>query len=165
MVPRGTPFGILRLKEKMMKKMVFALLAGLILLSGMVSPEPDMWAMFSKTKFVERLNKEWGMNFLYPNFPEELKAFDGKEVTISGFYIPLDLSNDNIAVLSKFPMAECFFCGGSGPESVVVGYLKNPSKRKIKTDEIIKIRGVLSLNEEDIEELNFILLDAEILPD
>jgi uncharacterized membrane protein YcgQ (UPF0703/DUF1980 family) len=149
----------------MMKKKVFTLIAGLILLSGMISPEPDMWAMFSKTKFVEKLNKEWGMNFLYPKFPEELKAFDGKKVTVSGFYIPLDMNNSNIAVLSKFPMAECFFCGGSGPESVVVGYLKNAPKRKIKTDEIIKVRGILKLNEDDIEELNFILLEAEIILD
>jgi uncharacterized membrane protein YcgQ (UPF0703/DUF1980 family) len=148
-----------------MKKLTLVLMAGLILLSSMKSEEPDMWALFSKTDFSEKLNKEFGMYFLYPKFSEELKAFEGKEVTVMGFYIPLDMNNSNVAVLSKFPMAECFFCEGAGPESIVVGYLNKKPGKKIKTDEIIKIKGRLKLNEDDIEELNFILLDAEIVPD
>ncbi len=148
-----------------MKKMTLALLTGLIMLSSMKSVEQDMWALFSKTSFVEKLNREFGMYFLYPKFPQELKAFEGKEVTVMGFYIPLDMNASNVAVLSKFPMAECFFCGGAGPESIVVGYLKTKPGKKIKTDEIIKIKGRLKLNGDDIEELNFILLDAEIVPD
>ncbi|MCH7404514.1 hypothetical protein [Belliella aquatica] len=148
-----------------MKKITIILFAGLLLLSSMKSFEPDMWALFSKTKFVEKLNDEFGMYFLYPKFPEELKEFEGKIVTVSGFYIPLDMNASNIAVLSKFPMAECFFCGGAGPESIVVGYLKANPKRKIKTDEIVKVRGKLKLNENDIDELNFILQDAEIILD
>lgn len=148
-----------------MKKITIFLFAGLLLLSSMKSVEPDMWALFSKTKFVEKLNDEFGMYFLYPKFPEELKEFEGKIVTVSGFYIPLDMNASNIAVLSKFPMAECFFCGGAGPESIVVGYLKANPKRKIKTDEIVKVRGKLKLNENDIDELNFILQDAEIILD
>lgn len=148
-----------------MKKITLTLIGGLLLLSSMKSLEPDMWALFSKTRFVEKLNREFGMYFLYPKFPDELMAFEGKIVTVSGFYIPLDMNASNIAVLSKFPMAECFFCGGAGPESIVVGYLKNKPNRKIKTDEIVKIRGKLKLNENDIDELNFILQDAEIILD
>jgi hypothetical protein len=148
-----------------MKKITLTLIGGLLLLSSMKSLEPDMWALFSKTRFVEKLNQEFGMYFLYPKFPDELMVFEGKIVTVSGFYIPLDMNASNIAVLSKFPMAECFFCGGAGPESIVVGYLKNKPNRKIKTDEIVKIRGKLKLNENDIDELNFILQDAEIILD
>ncbi|MCH7397284.1 hypothetical protein MM213_11800 [Belliella sp. R4-6] len=148
-----------------MKKIALTLIGGLLLLSSMVSVEPDMWAMFSKTRFVEKLNREFGMYFLYPKFPDELMEFEGKVVTVSGFYIPLDMNASNIAVLSKFPMAECFFCGGAGPESIVVGYLKKKPNRKIKTDEIVKIKGKLKLNENDIDELNFILQDAEIILD
>ncbi|AFL83862.1 hypothetical protein Belba_1228 [Belliella baltica DSM 15883] len=148
-----------------MKKLTVFLFAGFLLLSSMKSVEPDMWALFSKTKFVEKLNDEFGMYFLYPKFPEELIEFEGKIVTVSGFYIPLEMNASNIAVLSKFPMAECFFCGGAGPESIVVGYLKNKPNRTIKTDEIVKVRGKLKLNEKDIDELNFILQDAEIIMD
>lgn len=146
-----------------MRKILFSLVAIFLLGTAMMQPTPDMWALFSKTRFVEKLNREFGMYFLYPKFPDELMAYDGKIVEISGFYIPLDMNESSIAVLSKFPQAECFFCGGAGPESVVVGYLKKNSGKKIKTDEIVTIKGKLKLNADDIEELNFILLDAEIV--
>lgn len=126
--------------------------------------EVDLWGMFAKTRFVEKLNREFNMYFLYPNFPDELKAMEGKIVSVSGFYIPLDIATSNYAVLSKFPMAECFFCGGAGPETIVVGKLKSKPSRRIKTDEIITIRGKLKLNSEDVEEMNFILEEAVIVP-
>ncbi len=149
----------------MMRKITIGCLTILILASSFVAREDNMWALFAKTRFVEKLNREFGMYFLYPKFPEELKAFEGKLVTLSGFYIPLDMNNSEIAVVSKFPNAECFFCGGAGPESIVVGYLKKKPGRRVKMDEIVKIRGRLKLNEDDIDELNFILYDAELILD
>lgn len=128
-----------------------------------IQKEPDIWGMFAKTRFVEKLNREFNMYFLYPNFPDELKAMEGKIVSVSGFYIPLDIATSNYAVLSKFPMAECFFCGGAGPETIVVGKLKTKPSRRIKTDEIITIKGKLKLNSEDVEEMNFILEEAVIV--
>ncbi|MFD2203688.1 hypothetical protein [Shivajiella indica] len=147
----------------MMKKILVGCLSILIIGSSFTMREDNLWALFAKTRFIEKLNREFGMYFLYPKFPEELKAYEGKTVTISGFFIPLDINDSNIAVVSKFPMAECFFCGGSGPESIVVGYLKKKPGKRINTDEIVTIRGKLKLNEDDIEELNFILLDAELI--
>lgn len=129
----------------------------------MVMPEKDMWALLGKTRFVEKLNREYGMYFLYPKFPDELKALEGKEVSITGFYIPLEMNASNIAVISKFPNAECFFCGGAGPESVVVGYLKKKPGRRVKVDEIVTVKGKLKLNDSDLEELNFIIQDAELI--
>ncbi|WP_106568927.1 hypothetical protein [Cecembia rubra] len=146
-----------------MRKIIYAFLTVMILASSATIREDNIWALFAKTRFIEKLNREFGMYFLYPKFPDELKAMEGKIVTVSGFYIPLDMNNSDIAVVSKFPNAECFFCGGAGPESILVGYLKKKPSRKIKMDEIVKIRGKLKLNEEDIDELNFILLDAEII--
>lgn len=147
----------------MMKKILIGCLALVIIGTSFTFREENMWALFAKTRFIEKLNRELGMYFLYPKFPEELKAFEGKTVSISGFYIPLDINDSNIAVVSKFPMAECFFCGGSGPESIVVAYLKKKPGKRINTDDIVTIRGKLKLNEDDIEELNFILLDAEFV--
>lgn len=146
-----------------MRNLIIACLAVLILASATTVREDNLWALFAKTRFIEKLNREFGMYFLYPKFPEELKAMEGKTVTVSGFYIPLEMNNFDIAVVSKFPNAECFFCGGAGPESILVGYLKKKPARRIKMDEIVKIRGKLKLNEDDIDELNFILLDAEII--
>jgi uncharacterized membrane protein YcgQ (UPF0703/DUF1980 family) len=136
----------------------------LVLLTFVSNASTDIWALFGKTKFTEKLNREFNMYFLYPQFPPELKAFEGKEITVSGFFIPLEVENTNMVVLSKFPMAQCFFCGGAGPESILVAYLKTKPSKKHKTDEIIKIKGRLKLNDKDIEELNFILQDAVIVP-
>ena len=149
-----------------MRKFLLSLsvVAVAISLLGLQQKELDLWALFGKTRFVEKLNREFNMYFLYPNFSDELKALEGKEVRISGFYIPLDVATSDYAVLSKFPMAECFFCGGAGPETIVVGKLKTKPSRRIKTDEIITIRGKLKLNSEDVEEMNFILEEAVIVP-
>jgi hypothetical protein len=103
------------------------------------------------------------MYFLYPAFPDELKDLVGQEVELTGFYIPLDIKDTKMVILSKFPMAECFFCGGSGPESVAVIYLRQQPSRKLKTDAIIQVSGRLLLNETDVNELNFIIKDANIL--
>ncbi|EIM77702.1 hypothetical protein A3SI_05959 [Nitritalea halalkaliphila LW7] len=122
----------------------------------------DMWALFGKTRFIEKLNREYNMYFLYPKFPDELMEYAGKEVEVTGFYIPLEMNDANIVVISKYPMAECFFCGGAGPESVVVGYLEKKPSRRFKVDEIVTVKGRLQLNEDDIDELNFILKNASI---
>jgi hypothetical protein len=146
-----------------MKRLTLVFLLAISLGLGASVNPPDIWALLSKTRFVEKLNREYGMYFLYPIFPDELKALEGKLVEVTGFYIPLDVSTSEFAVLSKFPNAECFFCGGAGPESIVVAYLKNKPFKRIKVDEIITIKGKLKLNDSDIDELNFILMDAEII--
>ncbi|KEO74982.1 hypothetical protein [Anditalea andensis] len=135
----------------------------LLLSTATVIKEPDIWALFSKTRFTERLNRELSMYFLYPTFPDEVKALDGKEIILSGFYIPLDFDEDRTIIISKFPMAQCFFCGGAGSESVAVAYLQNKPNKRFKTDQIIKVKGTLTLNEKDVDELNFILKNAKII--
>jgi len=144
-------------------KILLTLLTLLISISA-VNKDPDLWALFSKTRFTERLNRELSMYFLYPTFPAELKAMDGKEITLSGFYIPLDFEDDRTIILSKYPMAQCFFCGGAGSESVAVAYLQTKPTRRLKTDQIIKVKGILTLNEKDVDELNFIIKNAKIIP-
>lgn len=135
----------------------------LIQLVSFQMPPDRMWELFSTTKFTEKLNRKFGQYFFYPDFSEDLKALEGQTVELKGFYIPLDLKQSSTIILSKYPMAECFFCGGSGPESVAVAYLKNLPSRKLKMDQIIKIKGTLQLNGSDVEEMTFILKNAIII--
>ncbi|WP_111669380.1 hypothetical protein [Algoriphagus litoralis] len=135
----------------------------LLALSSSQTPPIRLWDLFSTTKFTEKLNKKIGLYFFYPNFNEELKALEGKTVELRGFFIPLDIQQKSTIILSKYPMAECFFCGGSGPESVAVAHLKNLPSRKLKMDQIITVRGILQLNAEDVEEMTFIINQAEII--
>ena len=56
-------------------------------------------------------------------------------------------------------MASCFFCGASGPESVIEINFK--SVPPFKTDQIVTITGVLELNKYDVDHFNYILNNAE----
>ena len=137
--------------------LVFGLLA--------FSPSQDrLWELFRKTTFQEKFNKTHGVYFYYPKFGPELIALQGKTVELEGFYIPLESSPSKTLILSKYPMAECFFCGGAGPESVAVVYLKNQPSKRPKLDQILKIKGILQLNATDVEEMTFIIQNAEIIP-
>lgn len=124
-------------------------------------PAEINWKKLSDVKFTRKLNKEVSMYFLYPTFGPDVLALKGKEIQIRGYIIPVD-ENENIYVISAQPMASCFFCGGSGPESIMELQFKN-RKEKFKTDEIRTIKGTLLLNPGDIEHLNYILKNATVV--
>lgn len=98
------------------------------------------------------------MFFLYPEFGSKVKVLEGKEVEIKGYMISVNPA-ENVFVLSAYPMASCFFCGSSGPESIIQLKLKRP--KRFLTDEIWTVRGVLRLNADNLEELNYILEGTE----
>jgi hypothetical protein len=93
-----------------------------------------------------------------PVFPDNIKAYNGKQVEIDGYVIPLDKSGKTIA-LSAYAMSECFFCGKATPASVMTVKLKKPDK-KYKTDQLATFRGRLRLNETDPKELFYVLEDG-----
>lgn len=117
------------------------------------------WTDLQKVSFSEKFNDELGMYIQFPTFDEELKKLAGKPIQISGYIIPMDI-DAGLYVLSANPFASCFFCGGGGPESVMTLTFKKTPKR-YNTDEIATFKGVLKLNDSDIYELNYILLEAE----
>ncbi|WP_222718642.1 hypothetical protein [Algoriphagus sp. AK58] len=139
------------------------ILLGTLGLLSFSSPS-RLWDIFAKTTFQEKFNKKLGVYFYYPQFSAELLALQGKSVELQGFHIPIASSPSKTLILSKYPMAECFFCGAAGPETIAVVYLKNPPNRRFKLDQIIKVRGILQLNSEDVEEMTFIIQNADILP-
>ena len=63
-------------------------------------------------------------------------------------------------ILSSLPLAECFFCGSGGPETVMEVMLSNPIKY---TSKRVKVRGKLTLNSKDPEKLMYILQDATLV--
>jgi len=137
------------------------LLTAALTISAATSPLLINWKKLSDVEFTRKLNKEVNMYFLYPTFGSTVKALQGKEIQIKGYIIPVD-ENENIYVVSAQPMAMCFFCGGSGPESIMELQFKN-KRQRFKTDEVRTVRGVLQLNPTDIEHLNYILKNAEVV--
>jgi len=125
----------------------------------MLTPVKIDWKRLTDVSFARKLNKEVSMYFLYPTFGPAVKSLEGKEVQIRGYMIPVD---ENIYFISSQPMAACFFCGGSGPESIIELQLLN-KRQRFKTDEIRNVRGKLRLNRADIAHLNYILEGVQIV--
>lgn len=95
-----------------------------------------------------------------PTFGEGPLAFEGKEVLITGYFIPLN-EDDMFFVLSANPYASCYFCGAAGPESIVEIWFKPESIRRYKLDELLTLKGRLKLNASDVKHCNYILEGAE----
>jgi hypothetical protein len=120
------------------------------------------WALIAKTKFDAKYNEKVGEYYLYPTFPEDLKAKVGKEMTLEGYYLPIDVEGNGYIILSKFPYSQCFFCGGAGPESIVEVTFKG-KQPKFEADQYIRVTGKLKLNPGDIDHGNFMLEEAALV--
>jgi hypothetical protein len=94
-----------------------------------------------------------------PVFPAAIKAYHGKTIDIDGYIIPLDKTGKTV-VLSGYAMAECFFCGSGGPETVMEVMLTSPIKY---TSKRVKVRGKLTLNTADPEKLMYILKEGKLV--
>ena len=142
------------------------LIAALFIFSGpgLCAQQTDTWNLFAKTKFEPKFDEKLGEYLFYPTFTEDVKKLEGKEVTIEGFYVPFAPESDDYIIVSKYPMSQCFFCGGGGPESVAeVNFAKDPGKFQV--DDLITVRGKLRLNSDDLDHINFILTDAVLVSD
>lgn len=143
------------------KLLLIGLLFGITAVSAQ-DKKIDSWNEFAKTKFETKYYEKLGEYLFYPNFPAELKALEGKEIIIEGFYVPFAPEDGNYIIISKYPMSQCFFCGGGGPESIVeVNFAKNPPKFQV--DDLVTVKGKLKLNADNIDHVNFILEQAVVI--
>ncbi len=122
----------------------------------------DSWNEFAKTKFDPKFDENLNEYFFAPTFSTSLTTLQGKEITLAGYYVPFAAEKQNYIVISRVPMSQCFFCGGSGPESVAEVFLVKAT-RKFKVDDQIKVKGRLKLNSKDPDHVNFILTDAVLI--
>ncbi len=138
---------------------VFAL--SILFLFFLPIQDTNSWKVLSKVKIEKRFDETLNFEIDYPTFSEDILALDGKPITMEGWIIPLDeLRGENYFVLSALPFANCFFCGGAGPETVMEVF----SKKEISfTEKKIKVRGTLSINADDPLQLMYILNDAELI--
>jgi hypothetical protein len=103
---------------------------------------------------------EFGELYL-PVFGDKIKKLAGKVVEADGYIIPFEgMFKPNHIILSSLPLAECFFCGSGGPETVMEVMLTNSIKY---TSKRVRVRGKLTLNDKDPEKLMYILKDAVLL--
>lgn len=117
------------------------------------------WKALTDVEFKDVYVEELDAYYWKPTFGQSVLDLEGKEVFITGYIIPVDY-DENFYVLSRYPFANCFFCGGAGPESVVDLRFKSEN-RIYKTDERLTFRGTLGLNADDVYQMNYILNEAE----
>lgn len=117
------------------------------------------WKQLTDVEFKDVYVEELDAYYWKPTFGDNVKSLEGREVYITGYIIPVDY-DENFYVLSRYPFANCFFCGGAGPESVVDLRFKNEN-RMYETDERLTFRGKLALNADDVYQMNYILEGAE----
>ena len=116
---------------------------------------------FADVKY-EKSYDEYGEIYV-PKFGDEVKEMNGKVVSIKGFIIPFEgMFEPTHIIVSSLPIASCFFCGGSGPETVAEAYLKEEVKYTAKP---VTVTGRLELNDTDYDQLMYILKDAEVKVD
>ena len=137
---------------------------GVIILSFVapfVQAQENTWKTLAKVTYETRMDEITRFEEEYPIFSEAVKKIDGTEITLEGWMIPLDeLRGKNYFVLSALPFANCFFCGGAGPETVIEVF----SKKQIDfTEKKIKVKGKLTINDSDPLRLMYILNETDLI--
>lgn len=105
------------------------------------------WSLLSKIDYLKKPDKIYG-EVMFPVINPKLKSLQGKPIIISGFIIPID--NKNYAI-SKNVFAACFFCGKSGPETIM-GIKFKGDLPKLKTDQYVTLKGTFRYNDNDVED-------------
>jgi len=125
-------------------------------------PRPSGWEIFEDTRFKWEFDEDLGLEVEIPIFDDNIVKLGGQEVTLTGHYLPLELEGNRI-ILSKFPYAQCFFCGGGVGQESVAEVEFGAVQRPFRMDELITVKGRLKLNVRDYEHLVFILTDAKVI--
>ena len=152
-----------------MKRIILYTFLSIFILSysSAQTPKPDkVWDLLLKDVKIRYLYSLTYDTYLpRPKFGKDLKLLDGKEISIKGFFLPVDVTG-SVFVLSYNPMISCFFCTGSGIETIIE---INPKEEQIKqfkklaTDNYIQLKGKLRLNAKDYEHLVYVLDNVELV--
>ena len=139
------------------KTIAFSIAMILASFSGLQGQTILTWDDLGDVTWSEVYDESTGVTHLTGTFGEHLKSFQGKEVIISGYVIPLDAMGLSYA-LSRTSFAACFFCGQAGPETVMDLNVKPKSIASYRQkNTLIKFKGTLVLKESNETGLNYTL--------
>jgi hypothetical protein len=121
----------------------------------------DTWKDLAKVTYEKKYDELLGFKVDVPVFADDIKAMEGEIIDISGYIVPVEgYKSHNEFVFSAYPYNMCFFCGGAGPETVMEVVASEPVKYSANR---ITLRGKLSLNDSNINQLMYLLTDAKIV--
>jgi hypothetical protein len=119
----------------------------------------NVWKSLSEVSY--KISEDQYGELYVPVFSANISKLEGKVVEADGYIIPFEgMFKPQQIILSSLPLAECFFCGSGGPETVMEVMLSSPIKY---TSNRVKVRGKLTLNSKDPEKLMYILKDAVLV--
>lgn len=140
-------------------KTLFFAIASFFMVYSSFAQEVNVWKDLTNVTY--KISEDDFGELYLPEFGDKIKKMEGKVITADGYIIPFEgMFKPEHIILSSLPLAECFFCGSGGPETVMEVMLKNPIKY---TSKRVKVKGTLVLNSKDPEKLMYILKDAELL--
>ena len=121
------------------------------------------WNTLSMVTYQREFDATFGMDVEKPILNPIIRNFEGKEIELEGYIIPLTGKiEQSHFMLSRFPQSMCFFCGKAGPESAAQVFTKD-GKKIAYTDKKIKVKGVLRINVTDITNLLYTLENGVII--
>ena len=129
----------------------------LMMVSATVSAQSLVsWDTFAQVTFHKQYSETFGfeVNVKPPEFAPKLLAYQGKEILVKGYVIPVDVEL-GMYMVSANAFANCFFCGNAGPETVVEIFPASKLPR-FSTDQIVTFKGILQINKEG--EMNAVAL-------
>ena len=144
----------------------FLILGNVLLAQGDAREEREleaaqMWYKLSKITFKKVFDDFMGFKVDVPVFSESIKKWDGKEIEIRGYIVPSQgYEGQTEFFLSAYPYNMCFFCGGAGPETIMEVYTKEEIDY---TAEAVIVKGILRLNDSDINRLIYAIEDVELV--
>ena len=116
-----------------------------------------MWAILGKTK----IHADMVKGLYSATFPPEVKALVGKEITISGFMLPLESTEKFKHFIISKRTPTCPFCPPGEPNEIVDVWMEKP----IGWDEdVVKVTGTFSLMNNPELGLFFKLEKAHVTP-
>jgi hypothetical protein len=116
------------------------------------------WKLLGDIKFQKKQDKVYG-EVQFPIVNLKLKLMQKKRIVMSGFIVPID--NKSYA-LSKNVFASCFFCGKSGPETIM-GIKFRGGNPKLRTDQYVTLEGTFRYNDSNVDDWIYHIEDAVIV--
>ena len=145
-----------------MRTIKIALLAVAMMILGQVSllaQSTNVWKNLTEVTY--KISEDEYGELYVPVFSENITKMEGKVVEADGYIIPFEgMFKPEHIILSSLPLAECFFCGSGGPETVMEVDMASPIKY---TSNRVRVRGTLTLNSKDPEKLMYIMKNATLV--
>lgn len=144
-----------------MRTLLFFCLFSFLASPAAQAQDENLWKTLSKISYEKKYDDLLGFKVDVPVFSKDIEKLEGQMVEVSGYIVPVEgYKSHTEFVFSAYPYNMCFFCGGAGPETVMEVTSTEPVKY---TTDKVRLRGRLSLNNEDINRLMYVLTEATLV--